>query len=129
MECKQIKSMVNDYIEGNMTDEECEAFIRHVRQCDSCYEELETYFTIDRVLSYLEEGEDPDSQSYSMRKLLLEDLKENENRIRFSRIERVLFYVSVAAAEAVLAAMALMELIPELLPMLTESVRNITGGF
>ena len=127
MDCKTVKSMVQDYLSGNMDDETCMDFIKHVTGCPSCYEELETYYAINRVLSYLEDGEDDESQSYNMRKLLTEDLKKNEKRIIRTRREHLIFVISVTAAEAALLFTLLLKYMPGMYELISGGVRWFGG--
>ncbi len=127
MECKEAKGKVQDYLSGNMDDESCMNFIKHVQKCASCYEELETYFTINRVLSYLEDGEDDASQSYNMRKLLTDDLAANETRIKRTRTEHLVFFISVTAAEAALIFAASLHFLPELYELISDAIRWFGG--
>lgn len=73
MDCKEAESHVNDYIDGTMTVSQLETFLKHVRNCKSCYDELETYYTIRVAMSYLEEGQ---AHSYNIKEMLSEDMKE-----------------------------------------------------
>ena len=127
MDCKSTKTLVQDYLSGNMDDETCMDFIRHVTTCPSCYEELETYFAINRVLSYLEDGEDDASQSYNMRKLLTDDLKKNEKRIRRTRMEHMIFAVSMTAAEAALVFTVILKYLPSLYELISGGLRWFGG--
>ena len=127
MDCKSTKTLVQDYLSGNMDDETCMDFIRHVNTCPSCYEELETYFAINRVLSYLEDGEDDASQSYNMRKLLTDDLKKNEKRIRRTRMEHMIFAVSMTAAEAALVFTVILKYLPGLYELISGGLRWFGG--
>jgi hypothetical protein len=127
MDCKSTKTLVQDYLSGNMDDETCMDFIQHVNTCPSCYEELETYFAINRVLSYLEDGEDDASQSYNMRKLLTDDLKKNEKRIRRTRTEHMIFAVSMTAAEAALVFTVILKYLPSLYELISGGLRWFGG--
>ena len=53
MDCREAGKLVNAYIDGSISDAELEQFIAHVRSCQSCMEELETYFTVDYALQAL----------------------------------------------------------------------------
>ena len=42
MNCQTAESMVNRYIEHDLSVDELEDFLEHVENCPSCYDELET---------------------------------------------------------------------------------------
>ena len=44
MNCQTAESMVNRYIEHDLSVDELEDFLEHVENCPSCYDELETYY-------------------------------------------------------------------------------------
>lgn len=44
--CQTAESMVNRYIEHDLSVNELEDFLDHVENCPSCYDELETYFIV-----------------------------------------------------------------------------------
>ena len=46
MNCQTAESMVNRYIEHDLSVDELEDFLEHVENCPSCYDELETYFIV-----------------------------------------------------------------------------------
>ena len=46
MDCKKAESLVTDYINGKMEVKELEDFIAHVKVSSSCYDELQTYYTV-----------------------------------------------------------------------------------
>ena len=46
MNCQTAESMVNRYIEHDLSVDELENFLEHVENCPSCYDELETYFIV-----------------------------------------------------------------------------------
>jgi len=48
MKCREYELQVQDFLNNNLDEKEKEAFIRHVRECPRCYDELEIYFSIYR---------------------------------------------------------------------------------
>lgn len=48
MECRKYEGQVQDFLNGQLTDEDAEQFIHHVQNCSRCYDELEIYFSIFR---------------------------------------------------------------------------------
>lgn len=93
MTCKECQGMVGDYLGNNLKGKELEDFIRHVRSCPECYEELETYFIIGLATQVLEETAEV---SYDIKAMLRQDLAEKENMLKKKkRREKILFLVIV----------------------------------
>lgn len=83
MECKIAESMVNRFVNGTLDEEEMERFIIHVKNCESCYEELEIYFTIKVALRQLDANV---PSSFNIKKMLKDELTASEQRIRRRRV-------------------------------------------
>lgn len=77
--CREAVPMIRDYIDGSIRDRDLRHLIAHVRNCPSCYNELETNFMVDRTVRYLNNEED---QSYDLKPLLERDLQEREADVR-----------------------------------------------
>lgn len=56
MTCREAEHLVMPYINGSITDEELEEFLKHIEHCENCREELEIYFTVDVGIRQLDEG-------------------------------------------------------------------------
>ena len=56
MTCEEAERLVMPYINGSITDEELEGFLKHIEHCPECREELEIYFTVDVGIRQLDEG-------------------------------------------------------------------------
>ena len=50
MNCRETQQMIDRYLKNNLEESELQAFLDHVRECPSCYEELEIYYTIEYAL-------------------------------------------------------------------------------
>ena len=46
MNCLEAQSKIVAFIEDKLSDDEELEFIRHIRSCDNCAEELEIYYTL-----------------------------------------------------------------------------------
>ena len=46
MNCKQVQRQLVSYINGELEEKEEEEFVKHIRHCPECYEELEVYSTV-----------------------------------------------------------------------------------
>lgn len=80
MDCKRAESLVTDYINEKMDLHEQREFIAHVKNCSSCYDELQTYYAVYFAMEHLENGER--NPSYNMNTVLQEDLKHRERHVR-----------------------------------------------
>ena len=88
MNCQTAESMVNRYIEHDLSVDELEDFLEHVENCPSCYDELETYFIVHAAMQQLDE-ESRDS-SLDLRELLEEDIRKSKHYILKMRFRRAL---------------------------------------
>ena len=46
MTCLEAQSKIMAFIENKLPDDELKEFIKHVKNCDNCSEELEIYYTL-----------------------------------------------------------------------------------
>ncbi len=46
MTCLETQSKIVDFIEDNLSDEEIVSFVKHIKHCENCAEELEIYYTL-----------------------------------------------------------------------------------
>lgn len=100
MDCKTAQMMVTPYIKRELKDRELEEFIDHIRDCKECYEELEIYFTIHFALRKLDEDKDV---SFNIQKMLQDDLRLSERRVRRRKLARIISWVLMLVAELLLA--------------------------
>ena len=98
MNCQTAESMVNRYIEHDLSVNELEDFLNHVENCPSCYDELETYFIVHAAMQQLEE--ESRNATFDLRELLEEDIRKSRRYIRRRKIRRAI----AAAAFCVLIA-------------------------
>ena len=98
MNCQTAESMVNRYIEHDLSVDELEDFLEHVENCPSCYDELETYFIVHAAMQQLDEQKEDSVLDF--RKLLEEDIRKSRRYIRRRKIRRAI----AAAAFCVLIA-------------------------
>ncbi len=111
MECREAERNVQKYIQGKLSDRECAAFIDHIRHCSSCYDELETYFTIDYALRPGEE--DTASKSFDMKRVIEANLADTEDKLRRARTAGRFMDVFMLVAEAGLVLTALCKFLPD----------------
>ncbi|MDD7738563.1 MAG: zf-HC2 domain-containing protein [Fusicatenibacter sp.] len=93
MNCQEAEKLIQPYIKGNIPDKNLEAFIAHVRKCPSCYEELETYFIVNKAVAYFDDAE---QTSYNLKGLLERDLREKEQMVKRHRKKERFFKILIA---------------------------------
>ena len=54
MKCEEALLKIDAYINDSLSIKETEEFLAHIRECPECYDELETYYTINVGTKYLE---------------------------------------------------------------------------
>ena len=107
MTCKEAEQTVMPYINDGLTDKELSAFLDHIYECTSCYEELEIYYTLYAGLSQL----DGENEEQDMHNLLQEALHMSEMRVRRRRAFNAYYVLSQVLAMLALAVIMIMEII------------------
>lgn len=99
MTCREAQSLVNDYINRDLGEKKLDSFLKHVRECKECYEELEIYYIIHFAVQRLDSEE---QISYDVKRMLEEDLRDAEKCVRKWKIKRSYRYIIMIAAEILL---------------------------
>ena len=106
MTCREAQSLIRKYIAEELSPRELERFIGHIRECGSCYDELETFFMIDRTVRYLDEGTE---HSFNLKYLLEKDLREKEKAL-VRRKRKHCFFAVLTAVVIIAVVLAALEL-------------------
>ena len=122
MKCREAEKLVQPYIDGKLGDRECADFIAHVRPCPNCYEELETYYTIDYALRNMD---DTAERSFDMKKVVDEDLREMEKRIRINRLRSIVIGVALLFGACMLAVGVFSHFLPQLAERILSLMRML----
>lgn len=96
MDCRTAESLINSYIKKTLTVEELEQFLEHVKTCPSCYDELETYYTVYFAMLHLD-GE-KENESFDINSMLKEDIRRREGRVRRFKLRRLLLMLLLLIA-------------------------------
>ena len=88
MNCQTAESMVNRYIEHDLSVDELEDFLEHVENCPSCYDELETYFIVHAAMQQLDEKQEDSVLDF--KGLLEEDIRKSKHYIMKMRFRRAI---------------------------------------
>ena len=73
--CREAQSLIREYVDGSIRDRGLKHLLEHVRGCQSCYNELETNFMVDRTIRLLDEGSE---ESFDLVPLFKKDMQERE---------------------------------------------------
>ncbi len=58
MTCLEAQSNIMAFIEGKLPDDKAYDFVRHMKYCHNCFEELEIYYTLIEGMRQLDESEE-----------------------------------------------------------------------
>ena len=83
LDCRTTESMVARYINHTLKTDELEEFLDHIEHCSSCYDELETYFIVNKVTQQLDEQED--GSTLDFQSLLEQDIRKSRRYIHNRR--------------------------------------------
>lgn len=83
LDCRTAESMVARYINHTLKTDELEEFLDHIEHCSSCYDELETYFIVNKVTQQLVEQED--GSVLDFQNLLEQDIRKSRRYIYHKR--------------------------------------------
>lgn len=116
MDCREAEKMVQPYIDNIIPPKKLEEFMEHISHCPSCYDELETYYTIHFAMKYLDEDR---HDSYNIKEMLHEDLEKRMQYVRKYRRKRRVAVVMMIVLAIWLAVSMTLLLVPD---VLTETV-------
>lgn len=108
--CKEVQKMVVPYIRGELCDKDLRQFTHHVRQCQECREELETYYIVYKGLMQLDEKEELPT---NILEALNEDLADSDFHLKnmtFLYFLSEVVKIFVAAGCMLLAVQKIMEI-------------------
>ncbi len=104
MDCNTAEDMVPRFISHSLSYKELEEFLHHIDTCESCRDELETMYIVDRVIRHLDKEEKETRSDFQS--LLMEDIersREKLRRMRFLRTAgRLAVYLIVALVTGVI---------------------------
>lgn len=104
MDCKNTILRIDKFLKKEMHGHELEEFLDHVENCRECYEELETYYTVDRTLHYLDKNIEG---SYNIPMAMKRDMRGARKRVRRMRLLRRLLGFLLVVMIAIWAIVAI----------------------
>ena len=102
MNCSEALSMVSPYVCRELSMQDTEDFLNHIEECQSCRDELETYFIVYKAIENLDAETETDT-AMNFKKLLDQDLKHERHRIMLWRVRRILLILGILASIALIA--------------------------
>ena len=98
MNCKEAQRLLVPYINGEMEEKEEEQFVKHVRRCKECYEELGVYATVFAGIRQLNGAE----EEIDYRTLVEDSLETSEEDMRDEYFLKTYTILMKAASTVVL---------------------------
>ncbi len=98
MNCKQAQRLLVPYINGELDEQEEGEFVKHIRHCSECYEELEVYATVFAGIRQLDGAE----ETVNYRTLVNDSLENSEEDVRDEHFLYLYVLLMRLAATAVL---------------------------
>ena len=97
MNCRETQQMIYRYLNNDLDERELQAFLDHVRECPSCYEELEIYYSVQEAIEYLEDYGRGAMNPAQLLKLELEDKRRGLRRYKlFRTFQTVILWAAFA---------------------------------
>ena len=104
--CRETEKMVMPYINHQLDETQLEQFLKHVKSCPACREELEIYYTVSVGLKQLDEG----TGVYDIPGLLEESMENAWITVRTARLRKVICYAANTLNAASVLVILLMQL-------------------
>ena len=105
MTCREAQRLVTPYINGSITDQELEEFLKHIDSCPDCREELEIYFMVDVGLKQLDNG----SGTYDIAGDLERKIEDSYMKVSHMWMFRVFRYAVNTLSVMAMAVMVLLQ--------------------
>ena len=99
--CREIEKMVMPYINHQLDEVQLEQFLKHIKSCSSCREELEIYYTVSLGLRQLDSG---------IAGSLEESMENAWLTVRTARLRKVICYATDTLDIASVLVMLLMQI-------------------
>ena len=96
LNCKEVQRQLVPYINGELQEKAEEEFVRHVRHCPDCYEELEVYATVFAGIRQLDGAE----EKIDYRTLVEDTLENSEEDAKDERFFALYSFLLKTAATA-----------------------------
>ena len=85
LSCMQVRHSIKEYLLDQMTTEQADAFVKHVRSCKECRDEIEEYYAFSSALMQLDTMENIEKGDFFMN--IEKRLERTENQVRKEQAE------------------------------------------
>lgn len=82
MDCKVANRLITPFLEHELSVDDTEELLAHVRTCSGCREDLEIYYTVRKGIIGLDNDK---FETYDLKHQFESDLKKAEKRVRIER--------------------------------------------
>jgi len=106
MDCKKAVRMITPYIQNELSDEDTEAFLNHIRCCKKCRSELEMNYILVEGIRLLDSG----SEDFNLKGAMDRAIRNSYRRLRKIRFLKIARYSMNTLIALSLLVTALLEL-------------------
>lgn len=107
MDCKTANRMMNPFLEGTLSLEETDHFLKHIKECSGCREDLEIYYTVRTAI----DGMDQDLfKTYNLKQQFEHELNLVARQVRMGLFIQWLHQAALTAAAAAAAVAAVLQI-------------------
>ncbi|MBQ8639518.1 MAG: zf-HC2 domain-containing protein [Lachnospiraceae bacterium] len=107
MDCKTANQMIRPYLDQELNLEETDLFLRHIKTCSECREELEIYFTVEAGIHNLNQDE---VSTYDLKGLFEQELRDTQSSIANHHVLSGILEVVFTLAMVGLAVASMLQL-------------------
>lgn len=87
-DCNKCIKMVLPYIRGELDNDQTEVFLEHIKNCTSCREELDIYYTVEAGIKQLDEKKG----DFNIAGSLHECINRSYYKLRMIKLVKILYY-------------------------------------
>lgn len=97
LSCIQVQHSIREYLQNEMSLEDAHAFVKHVRECKQCRDELEEYYAFSSALMQLETVENTEKGDFFMNvERRLEKTENLASKEKKDHVKRRIAYIAIA---------------------------------
>ena len=107
MDCKTANRMMVPFLEGALSLEETDHFLKHIKECSGCREDLEIYYTVRTAI----DGMDQDRfKTYNLKQQFEHDMSQVARQVRAGLFIQWLHHIALTAATVAAIAVSMLQI-------------------